>query len=156
MTIPVQNMESAFHMLYCNRHIRGHLRFHGRFRTRVGFWLSAERESEGALAILDHTYLTIRSTEYGGSFVFFFCLFSCYPAFYLLSVLSGLVQQWQQQDIGSFVRGALAVEVHNLATRWLAETDKIVRPDERSKFIPARMKFRGVTNSVALSGRRWR
>lgn len=26
--------------------------------------------------------------------------------------------------------------------------------DERSKFIPAGMKFRGVTNSVALSGRR--
>jgi len=91
--------------------------------------------------------------QYDGSFTFFFFFFFHFfpSAFYLLSLLSGLAQR-RQQNIGSFV---YRFGVHNLATRWLAEPIRSFA-DERSKFIPAGMKFRGVTNSVALSERRWR
>lgn len=89
----------------------------------------------------------------------FFSIFVFFPvrAFYLLSLLLDLARRRRRQEEDIAVASyASSVGVHNLAARRSRPAELTIRSfaDERSKFIPAGIKFRGVTNSVALSGRR--
>lgn len=110
--------------------------------------------------VLYHTYLTTSDSMANPSPAFSFFIFVFLTStFYLLLLYCRVLRGGGGGDVGGgriqVASYTSSVGVHNLATRRSGRQSPIRSfADERSKFIPVGMKFRGVTNSVALSERR--